>query len=66
MHLPTTADLVTIRPSPAALFRFFYVRLLPLHVCYRYDVVCLFVNDVANGEVLKNLGMFGVGMVALR
>eukprot|EP00903_Cladosiphon_okamuranus_P019710 g18112.t1 len=31
-----------------------------------YDVVCLFVNDVADGEVLKTLGRFGVGMVALR
>eukprot|EP00752_Nemacystus_decipiens_P002468 g2324.t1 len=31
-----------------------------------YDVVCLFVNDVADGEVLKTLGMFGVGMLALR
>lgn len=34
--------------------------------CYRYDVVCLFVNDVADGAVLKALGKFGVGMVALR
>lgn len=32
----------------------------------RYDVVCLFVNDVADGEVLKSLGVFGIGMVALR
>lgn len=31
-----------------------------------YDVVCLFVNDVADGEVLKALGVFGVRMVALR
>ena len=32
----------------------------------RYDVVCLFVNDEADGEILKSLGVFGVGMVALR
>ncbi|CBJ30257.1 2-hydroxyacid dehydrogenase [Ectocarpus siliculosus] len=31
-----------------------------------YDVVCLFVNDVADGKVLQTLGMLGVGMVALR
>lgn len=32
----------------------------------RYDVASLFVNDVADGQVLKSLGIFGVGMVALR
>ncbi|CAM9770698.1 unnamed protein product [Ascophyllum nodosum] len=31
-----------------------------------YDAVCLFVNDIADAEVLKTLGSFGVGMVALR
>ncbi|CAN0453470.1 unnamed protein product, partial [Hapterophycus canaliculatus] len=31
-----------------------------------YDAVCLFVNDVADGGVLKTLAKCGVGMVALR
>ncbi|CAM9401758.1 unnamed protein product [Hapterophycus canaliculatus] len=31
-----------------------------------YDAVCLFVNDVADGEVLKTLAKCGVGLVALR
>ncbi|CAM9665847.1 unnamed protein product [Scytosiphon promiscuus] len=31
-----------------------------------YDAVCLFVNDAADGEVLKSLAKFGVGMIALR
>lgn len=36
-------------------------------VClFRYDAVCLFVNDAADGEILKTLAKCGVGMVALR
>lgn len=32
----------------------------------RYDVVSLFVNDTADGGVLKSLGAFGIKMVAMR
>ncbi|CAN0230435.1 unnamed protein product [Pylaiella littoralis] len=46
-----TSDTLTTASVPAAI---------------GYDVVCLFVNDVADGAVLKALGKFGVGMVALR
>lgn len=48
-------------------FRFLFVFVILSPPCLlSYDVVCLFVNDVADGEVLKTLGMFGVGMLALR
>ena len=69
---PTPADNGRPRHGLPALplplvFRFLFVFVILSPPCLpSYDVVCLFVNDVADGEVLKTLGMFGVGMLALR
>ncbi|MGA2142095.1 MAG: 2-hydroxyacid dehydrogenase [Brevinematales bacterium] len=31
-----------------------------------YDAVCLFVNDVANAEIISSLKDFGIGLIAMR
>lgn len=33
---------------------------------FRYDAVCLFVNDTASAEVIQTLSLGGVGLIAMR
>lgn len=33
---------------------------------FRYDAICLFVNDTASADALQVLSMGGVGLIAMR
>ncbi len=53
--------------SPIAVLTFYWHVFYSSTDCsYRYDAVCLFVNDTADANVMRMLSLFGVKLIAMR